>query len=47
MASSLSALLTALDSYIKRYESLRRANILYRDISINNLIVNNDSSKPS
>ncbi|CRK47525.1 hypothetical protein BN1723_016767 [Verticillium longisporum] len=46
-ATSRSALLTALAGYIKGYNSLRKAGILYRDISINNLLINEDKDNPS
>lgn len=42
-ASSLTVLLAALESYIRGHESLRRqAGFLYRDISINNVVINED-----
>jgi len=46
-ASSPSTLLAALEGCIEGHESLRRAGFLHRDISINNLMVNNDNSNPS
>ncbi len=46
-ASSRSALLAALEGCIAGHESLRRAGILHRDISINNLMINEDSDNPS
>jgi len=46
-ASSRSALLATLEGYIDRYESLIKAGILHRDISINNLIINKDNDNPS
>ncbi|KAL2187716.1 hypothetical protein L209DRAFT_708640 [Thermothelomyces heterothallicus CBS 203.75] len=46
-ASSLSALLAALEGCINGHESLHRAGILHRDISINNLMINEDSDNPS
>ena len=46
-ASSLSALLAALEGCIKGHESLRKAGILHRDISINNLMINEDNDNPS
>ncbi|KAK3369428.1 hypothetical protein B0T24DRAFT_632561 [Lasiosphaeria ovina] len=47
-ASSRSALLTALEGYIEGHKSLRRkAGLLHRDISINNLIINEDDDNLS
>ncbi|KAI0122424.1 hypothetical protein F4814DRAFT_408678 [Daldinia grandis] len=46
-ASSRVALLRALEGCITGHESLRRAGILHRDISINNLMINEDDSNPS
>ncbi|KAI5928218.1 hypothetical protein F4810DRAFT_719865 [Camillea tinctor] len=46
-ASSCAALLSALDGCITGHKSLRRAGILHRDISINNLMINEDNSSPS
>ncbi|KAI0429638.1 hypothetical protein F5Y09DRAFT_309977 [Xylaria sp. FL1042] len=46
-ASSRAALLSALEGCIAGHESLRRAGILHRDISINNLMINEDDSNPS
>ncbi|OTB20509.1 hypothetical protein K445DRAFT_7288 [Daldinia sp. EC12] len=46
-ASSRSALLAALEGCIKGYESLYGAGLLHRDISINNLIINEDGDNPS
>ncbi|KAI0827237.1 hypothetical protein F5Y06DRAFT_236644 [Hypoxylon sp. FL0890] len=47
-ASSRVALLAALESCIQGHESLlRKAGILHRDISINNLMINEDDSNPS
>ncbi|OTB04510.1 hypothetical protein M426DRAFT_58388 [Hypoxylon sp. CI-4A] len=44
-ASSCAALVATLDGCIKGHESLlREASILHRDISVNNLIVNEDTS---
>ena len=43
-ASSRSALLAALEGCIKRHESLRKAGFLHRDISINNLMINEDDN---
>ncbi|KAI1144702.1 hypothetical protein F4825DRAFT_477323 [Nemania diffusa] len=46
-ASSRVALLSALGGCISGHESLHRAGILHRDISINNLMINEDDSNPS
>ncbi|KAI0161090.1 hypothetical protein GGR52DRAFT_562862 [Hypoxylon sp. FL1284] len=47
-ASSRVALLAALEGCIEGHESLsRRAGILHRDISINNLMINEDINNPS
>ncbi|KAL2158244.1 hypothetical protein VTH06DRAFT_4564 [Thermothelomyces fergusii] len=46
-ASSLSALLAALDGCIQGHESLHKAGILHRDISMNNLIINEDTDNDS
>ncbi|CAI0652176.1 unnamed protein product [Colletotrichum noveboracense] len=46
-ASSRSVLLAALVSCIEGHESLYKAGILHRDISINNLMINEDSDNPS
>ncbi|KAI1086053.1 hypothetical protein F5B19DRAFT_200600 [Rostrohypoxylon terebratum] len=46
-ASSRVALLAALESCIQGHESLLKAGILHRDISINNLMINEDGSNPS
>ncbi|CRK43386.1 hypothetical protein BN1723_005638 [Verticillium longisporum] len=46
-ASSRSALLAALEGCVNGHESLHRAGILHRDISINNLMINEDSDNPS
>ena len=46
-ASSPSALLGALEGCIEGHESLRRAGFLHRDISIGNLIINEDINNPS
>ncbi|KAK7418234.1 hypothetical protein QQZ08_011337 [Neonectria magnoliae] len=46
-ASSRLALLAALDGCIEGHESLRKAGFLHRDISINNLMVNEDDNNPS
>lgn len=46
-ASSRIALLAALEGCIKGHESLRKAGLLHRDISINNLMINEDDDNPS
>lgn len=46
-ASSRSALVAALEGCIEGHESLRKAGFLHRDISINNLMVNEDDNNPS
>uniref|UniRef100_A0A1Y1KX93 Fungal-type protein kinase domain-containing protein n=1 Tax=Photinus pyralis TaxID=7054 RepID=A0A1Y1KX93_PHOPY len=46
-ASSRAALLDALEGCIEGHESLRKAGFLHRDISINNLMVNEDKVNPS
>ncbi|KAF4630730.1 hypothetical protein G7Y89_g7406 [Cudoniella acicularis] len=46
-ASSRAALLAALEGCIKGHESLRKAGFLYRDILINNLMMNKDEENPS
>ena len=46
-ASSRTSLLAALDGCIEGHESLRKAGILHRDISINNLLINEDVNNPS
>ncbi|KAK5651131.1 hypothetical protein OQA88_13248 [Cercophora sp. LCS_1] len=46
-ASSRVALLSALEGCIKGHESLYKAGFLYRDISINNLMINEDKKNPS
>ncbi|KID85972.1 serine/threonine-protein kinase Sgk2 [Metarhizium guizhouense ARSEF 977] len=46
-ASSRAALLDALEGCIEGHESLRKAGFLHRDISINNLRVNEDKANPS
>jgi serine/threonine protein kinase len=40
-------LLRGLDGCIEGHESLRKAGFLHRDISINNLMINEDDSNPS
>ncbi|KAK7229607.1 hypothetical protein V2G26_001777 [Clonostachys chloroleuca] len=46
-ATSRSALLAALEGCIEGHESLHKAGFLHRDISINNLMVNEDDDNPS
>ncbi|KAI1825468.1 hypothetical protein F4861DRAFT_537932 [Xylaria intraflava] len=46
-ASSRVALLKALEGCIKGHESLHKAGLLHRDISINNLMINEDEKNPS
>ncbi|KAE9568915.1 hypothetical protein CGCF415_v014078 [Colletotrichum fructicola] len=46
-ASSRSSLLAALVGCIEGHESLYKAGILHTDISINNLMINEDSGNPS
>ncbi|KAI0903609.1 hypothetical protein F4823DRAFT_267708 [Ustulina deusta] len=46
-ASSRAALLSALEGCIDGHESLRKAGLLHRDISINNLMINEDEENPS
>ncbi|KAH7000856.1 hypothetical protein EDB80DRAFT_581085 [Ilyonectria destructans] len=46
-ASSQSALLAGLEGCIKGHESLHEAGFLHRDISINNLMINEDDGNPS
>ncbi|KAG6990275.1 hypothetical protein FocnCong_v020558 [Fusarium oxysporum f. sp. conglutinans] len=46
-ATSRSALLAAFERYIEGHESLHRAGLLDRDISINNLMINEDDDNPS
>ncbi|KAK4131339.1 hypothetical protein BT67DRAFT_458094 [Trichocladium antarcticum] len=46
-ASSRTALLSALEGCIKGHESLRKAGFLHRDISINNLMINEDDDNMS
>uniref|UniRef100_A0A0B7KRL2 non-specific serine/threonine protein kinase n=1 Tax=Bionectria ochroleuca TaxID=29856 RepID=A0A0B7KRL2_BIOOC len=46
-ASSRSALLAALEGCIEGHESLHKAGFLHRDISINNLMINEDNDNPS
>ncbi|KAH6869569.1 hypothetical protein B0T10DRAFT_418334 [Thelonectria olida] len=46
-ASSRSALLAAFDRCIEGHESLHKAGFLHRDISVNNLMINEDDDNPS
>ena len=46
-AGSRTALLAALEGCIEGHESLRKAGFLHRDISINNLMMNEDEENPS
>ena len=46
-ASSRVALLAALESCIEGHQSLHEAGYLHRDISINNLMINEDQENPS
>ncbi|KXJ85594.1 hypothetical protein Micbo1qcDRAFT_237400 [Microdochium bolleyi] len=46
-ASSRSVLLCALERCIEGHESLRKAGLLHRDISINNLMINEDDNSLS
>lgn len=46
-ASSRSALLAALEGCIEGHESLRKAGFLHRDVSINNLMINEDDNNLS
>lgn len=46
-ASSRSALLRALEGCIHGHDSLRKAGVLHRDISINNLMINEDKDNAS
>ncbi|TWU72848.1 hypothetical protein ED733_002636 [Metarhizium rileyi] len=46
-ASSRSTLLAAFDRCIEGYESLHKAGFLHRDISINNLMINESHDNPS
>jgi len=46
-AGSRAALLNALEGCIEGHESLRKAGFLHRDISINNLMMNEDEENPS
>ncbi|RTE68179.1 hypothetical protein BHE90_017444, partial [Fusarium euwallaceae] len=44
---SRSALLAAFERCIEGHESLHRAGLLHRDVSINNLMINEDDDNPS
>ncbi|KAH8661037.1 hypothetical protein BGZ61DRAFT_485586 [Ilyonectria robusta] len=46
-ASSRVALLAALEACIEGHQSLRKVGFLHRDISINNLMINEDDENPS
>ncbi|KAL3587902.1 hypothetical protein FPOAC2_13801 [Fusarium poae] len=46
-ASSRSALLAAFERCIEGHESLHKAGFLHRDISVNNLMINEDGDNPS
>ncbi|KAH6646842.1 hypothetical protein BKA67DRAFT_525584 [Truncatella angustata] len=46
-ASSRTALLAALEGCVQGHESLLDAGFLHRDISVNNLVINEDDSNPS
>ncbi|KAL9948565.1 hypothetical protein ACHAO5_001665 [Verticillium nonalfalfae] len=46
-ASTRSALLLALEGCIEGHKSLRMAGFLHRDISVNNLMINEDDDNPS
>ncbi|KAJ6168196.1 hypothetical protein N7497_001039 [Penicillium chrysogenum] len=46
-ASTRTALLTALEGCIAGHNSLYKAGILHRDISVNNLMINEDNGNPS
>lgn len=46
-ASSRPPLLAAIEGCIDGHESLRKVGLLHRDISINNLLINEDRSNPS
>ncbi|KAK0628461.1 hypothetical protein B0T17DRAFT_490701 [Bombardia bombarda] len=46
-AASRQALLTAFEGCIEGHRSLRDAGVLHRDISINNLMINEDRDNPS
>lgn len=46
-ASSPASLLSALEGCIEGHESLFKAGFLHRDISVNNLMINEDNNNPS
>ncbi|KAL8380591.1 hypothetical protein RB595_005050 [Gaeumannomyces hyphopodioides] len=46
-AGSRSAFLAALEGCIEGHESLHKVGLLHRDISINNLLINEDGNNPS
>lgn len=46
-ASTRQALLAALEGCISGHQSLQQAGILHRDISVNNLMINEDKENPS
>lgn len=46
-ASTRQALLVALEGCIAGHQSLQKAGILHRDISVNNLMINEDKENPS
>ncbi|ORY59298.1 uncharacterized protein BCR38DRAFT_489030 [Pseudomassariella vexata] len=46
-ASSRAALLTALEGCIEGHKSLYKASFIHRDISVNNLMINEDKVNPS
>jgi len=46
-ASSRTSPLTTLSGYIEGHKSLRKASVLHRNISANNLLINEDPDNPS
>lgn len=46
-ASSLPALLVALEGCVTGHKYLQQAGILHRDISVNNIMINEDKENPS